>query len=908
MLLTIIVSVFAFMNRSVIPSAKATYVEGAITHDTAWTLVDSPFVVSNDVTVYSNATLTIEPGVEVRFGGNFSLIVSGRLLANGTSRTIVFTSNKEQPVPGDWDTVKFNGAQKSTLIGCFFAYAQNAISVENGNVEIVNSTISFSQSAVTATGGIFSLQNSTVNLSSVNGINMTNTNAAILNSVITENAGNATGSQGNLTGSLGSGISVTGNGTTYIQGNSIVANGIGVLLTGLQVFNVSITQNIISANTLIGIQIDAEDYSNMTILKNNIASNDYGFYILSPKSTYITNNSISYNNVGFLYATGNHAANYNDIYGNVAGMNVTADAIVNAEYNYWGDLSGPYHEALNPNGRGDPVGGDGTSIDFIFFLTKPIDVINSRPTANLQIDKAQASVNDGVMFYGSNSFDLDGRVNRYLFDFGDGDSSGWTTLSLFTHKYPIEGAYTVNLRVMDDYGAVSNPASTTIYVSDQPPLYVSVELSNYTVPEGQQVLVTVYVTNGTAAMVNTAVTVFSTKGEEFTQPTGQTDSSGYFVTTFTTPDVVEVTNVRIVAAASKSGLGYTDGSDYEYLQVSPVLSVSVTVTPNVTESNSTAQVEVHVNSDGQPAYNASVGVTCESGNLSLETGNTDLNGILTLIFNTPETIVPMNVTITATATKSGYVGGTGQAVVTIEPRILVVTLEAESGSTLSEGQLDIYAHVEYDASPIMGANVTLVAEGGSFFLATEITDITGNATFTFTAPPVSAATNLSITAYATRAGYAQGQSVLLILVNPRTFDVQIMAPMAESEGSTTITIYVTCKEDSSTVSGATVTMSASVGSFDTATKTTDSNGQVTFVFTAPATSTDLNVTLTASISKAGYVSSTTQTMVPVSKATSQGGLGWLLTILLIIIPVVIVIVVVVLIKKKVISISSEEEA
>jgi len=907
-LLTILMSVFAFTNRSVIPSAKATYVEGAITHDTVWALVDSPFVVSNDVTVYSNATLTIEPGVEVRFGGNFSLVVSGSLIANGTSRTIVFTSNREQPVAGDWDTIKFNGAQKSTLIGCLFAYAQNTISVENGNVEILNSTISFQRSAVTTIGGIFLLQNSTINLSTVSGINITNTNAAILNNIITENAGNTTESQGNLTESLGSGICISGNGITNIQGNSITANGIGVLLTGLQVSNVSITQNIIGANALSGIQIDAVDHNNITILKNNIASNDNGFYVLSPKATYITNNSISYNDVGFLYATGSHVANYNDIYGNVVGMNVTGDAIVNAEYNYWGDPSGPYHEALNLNGRGDPVGGDGTNLDFIFFLTKPVDIINSRPTANLQIDKTQALINDGVTFYGSNSFDSDGHVNRYLFDFGDGDNSGWTTLSLFTHKYSIEGAYPASLRVMDDYGAVSNPASTPIYVSDQLPLHVSVSLSNYTVPEGQQILVTVYVTNGTAAMDNTAVKVFSTNGEDFTQPTGQTNSSGYFVTTFTTPDVVEITDVRIVAAASKGGLGYTDGSDYKYLQVSPALSVSITVMPNMIKSNQTAQVEVYVNSGGQPVYNASVGVVADGGSLLPETGNTNLNGILTLVFNAPETTVPINVTITATATKSGYVASTAQTVATVEPKILVVTLEAAPGITLSEGRLDINVHVEYDGMPVMGANVTLVAENGTFFIPTGISDITGNATFTFIAPPVNVPTNITITAYATRPGYAQGQSLILILVNPRTFDIQIMAPMAESGGTTTVTIYVTCKEDSTLISGATVTMSTSQGNFETATKTTDQNGQATFVFNAPVTSTDLNVTMTASISKNGYVDSATQTTVPVSKATAQGGWGWLLTVLLILIPVVIVIIVAVLIKLKVISISSEEES
>ena len=86
---------------------NATYVEGPITQDTIWTLVDSPFVLSNDVTVYSNATLTIESGVEVRFGGAFSLVVSGKLYANGTDREITFTSNKEQPAVGDWNSIVF---------------------------------------------------------------------------------------------------------------------------------------------------------------------------------------------------------------------------------------------------------------------------------------------------------------------------------------------------------------------------------------------------------------------------------------------------------------------------------------------------------------------------------------------------------------------------------------------------------------------------------------------------------------------------------------------------------------------------------------------------------------------------------------------------------------------------------
>ena len=68
-LLTIASSIFNFTNRTLFSTVNATYVEGPITQDTIWTRVDSPFVVSKDIMVYPNATLTIESGVEVKFEG-----------------------------------------------------------------------------------------------------------------------------------------------------------------------------------------------------------------------------------------------------------------------------------------------------------------------------------------------------------------------------------------------------------------------------------------------------------------------------------------------------------------------------------------------------------------------------------------------------------------------------------------------------------------------------------------------------------------------------------------------------------------------------------------------------------------------------------------------------------------------
>ena len=88
---------------------------GAITVNTTWEKAKSPYLVTGDVTVNSGVTLSIEPGVQVRFqpisddqsGGDdlnrSELRVAGILRAIGTATdSIVFTSNAEVPAAGDW--------------------------------------------------------------------------------------------------------------------------------------------------------------------------------------------------------------------------------------------------------------------------------------------------------------------------------------------------------------------------------------------------------------------------------------------------------------------------------------------------------------------------------------------------------------------------------------------------------------------------------------------------------------------------------------------------------------------------------------------------------------------------------------------------------------------------------------
>ena len=78
--------------------------------------------------------------------------------------------------------------------------------------------------------------------------------------------------------------------------------------------------------------------------------------------------------------------------------------------------------------------------------------LNTPPTASFTMP-ADAFVGDTVNFDGSGSFDLDGTIVQWQWDFGDTlTGSGETT----THVYALDGTYTVMLTVFDDDGATGS--------------------------------------------------------------------------------------------------------------------------------------------------------------------------------------------------------------------------------------------------------------------------------------------------------------------------------------------------------------------------------------------------------------------------------------------------------------------
>ena len=81
-----------------------TNVSGGIFQSTFWLKSKSPYIVTDNLVIFDNVTLTIQAGVVVKFNDNTSLEVrNGKLIALGTKQdSIIFTSNNQNPQKGSW--------------------------------------------------------------------------------------------------------------------------------------------------------------------------------------------------------------------------------------------------------------------------------------------------------------------------------------------------------------------------------------------------------------------------------------------------------------------------------------------------------------------------------------------------------------------------------------------------------------------------------------------------------------------------------------------------------------------------------------------------------------------------------------------------------------------------------------
>lgn len=291
LVIIIFVTTYVF-PLSLIPisyAAGPTEVSGNITSNTTWTLENSPYIVVATVQVLGGVTLTIEPGVEVKFDSTTSLNIDGELIASGESgNEIIFTSNNASPNPTDWGSIGFYINSVGASFDSNNQYLSGSI-IEHAIIEYATNGVHvyhYQQGVLRVDPPYLENNNFRYNQS---GIEYSWSNKFVVrDNTFLENDGYAIFAQ-------------DPSGQSIIQNNTIQNNGYqGLSLRGIDVI---IDGNTIENNGETGISCSSS-YSNCIITHNTITGHTdgegHGIYASSGKIT-VDRNSINDNNYGVYF-------------------------------------------------------------------------------------------------------------------------------------------------------------------------------------------------------------------------------------------------------------------------------------------------------------------------------------------------------------------------------------------------------------------------------------------------------------------------------------------------------------------------------------------------------------------------------------------------------------------------------
>jgi parallel beta-helix repeat protein len=162
-------------------------VSGVISVDTNWTLLDSPIWVEGSLAIPFGVNLTIEPGVEVLFNGNYTIWVNGNFTSLGmpANRT-VFKSNSTFPGYADWFKIRVNATSRFEISHTDFQNAFTAVELMGRDGDTF-ANVSFSKSFI----GIAALWSSSVSVTNssfsdvYHGLKLTNSSNLVRDSTFT---------------------------------------------------------------------------------------------------------------------------------------------------------------------------------------------------------------------------------------------------------------------------------------------------------------------------------------------------------------------------------------------------------------------------------------------------------------------------------------------------------------------------------------------------------------------------------------------------------------------------------------------------------------------------------------------------------------------------------------------------
>lgn len=365
---------FLFAN-----SAQAsTYVDSDINTDTTWSVAGSPYIIDTNIYIASSATITIEPGVEVKFMPNFyspkSIYVNGKILAVGTSASpIVFTSNPDDsisntddysdcyfaeydaegngigeeicdyydlsdPSAGDWRGFYFSASTGSIFENVNIKYAKDIANISSSTLTLKNVNFLFAEKGLTV------FNNSTVSAENLF-FDEVNKDALVL---FNDSFLNFTDIK--IRNIIDEPILVFNRSVFTGTGLDIEDNYFNFFGTTITLFN--------SSNLFL------KDSS----LKNCggggcISFFDGNNYLADPSSLYIADSVFESGSGPALITFGSSAISAevkNSVFSGFEGNaieNYSSAFSVNAVGNWWGDKSGPQEPTLNPTGAGEEIYG-----------------------------------------------------------------------------------------------------------------------------------------------------------------------------------------------------------------------------------------------------------------------------------------------------------------------------------------------------------------------------------------------------------------------------------------------------------------------------------------------------------------------------------------------------------------------
>jgi parallel beta-helix repeat protein len=101
------------------------------------------YYVHDNITIFPSDRLIIKPGEVIKFDGYCRLRINGSLIANGTkTQPITFTSNRSNPIPGDWIGLEFYQCGKVESNYWNISYAYIGMFLRSSAFNIKNSIIS----------------------------------------------------------------------------------------------------------------------------------------------------------------------------------------------------------------------------------------------------------------------------------------------------------------------------------------------------------------------------------------------------------------------------------------------------------------------------------------------------------------------------------------------------------------------------------------------------------------------------------------------------------------------------------------------------------------------------------------------------------------------------------------------